>query len=79
MDSLEQKEVKKIRPIKNIWYDWLINHIPEPIRKSAGGFKDKIVSPRLTSFRQTSLRQTHLNKSCMGEERNLANQKLKTL
>ena len=74
MDSFEQKEVTKLRPIKNIWYDWLINHMPEPIRKSADGFKVKIVSPRLTSFRQTSL-----NKSCMGEERNLANQKLKTL
>ena len=23
---------------------WLINYIPEPIRKSVGGFKDKIVS-----------------------------------
>ena len=27
---------------KNIWYDWLINYIPEPIRKSVGGFKDVI-------------------------------------
>ena len=33
MDKLEQKEMKKIRPIKNTWYDCLINHIPEPIRK----------------------------------------------
>ena len=23
--------MKKIRPIKNTWYDWLNNHIPEPI------------------------------------------------
>ena len=38
------KKVKKIRPIKNTWYDWLISFIPEPIRKSVGGFKDKIVS-----------------------------------
>ena len=30
--------MKKIRPIKNTWYDWLINYIPEPIRKSVGGF-----------------------------------------
>ena len=44
MDKLEQKEMKKIRPIKNTWYDWLITYIPEPIRKSAGGLKDKIVS-----------------------------------
>ena len=44
MDRFEKNDMKKIRPIKNIWYDWLINYIPEPIRKSVGGFKDKIVS-----------------------------------
>ena len=36
--------MKKIRPNKNTLHDWLINYIPEPIRKSAGAFKDKIVS-----------------------------------
>ena len=36
--------MKKVRPIKNTWNDWLINYIPEPIRKRVGGFKDKIVS-----------------------------------
>ena len=44
MDDLykfEQKEMKKIRPIKNTWYDWLINYIPEPIRIGVGGFKYK--------------------------------------
>ena len=40
MDRFEEKEMKKIRPIKNTWYDWLLNYIPEPIRKSVGGFKD---------------------------------------
>ena len=44
MDKFEQKEMKKIRPIKNTWYDWLINFIPEPIRKSVGGFNDKILN-----------------------------------
>ena len=28
----------------NTWYDWLIDYNPEPIRKIAGGFKDKVVS-----------------------------------
>ena len=37
MDRLKKKEMKKIRK-------WLSNYIPEPIRKSVGGFKDKIVS-----------------------------------
>ena len=36
--------MKKIRPFKNIWYEWLISYIHEPIRKSVGGLKDKIVS-----------------------------------
>ena len=36
--------MKKIIPMKNTWYDWLINYILEPFRKGLGGFKDKIVS-----------------------------------
>ena len=44
MEKFEEEEVNKISPIKNSWYDWLINYIPEPIRKSLGGFKDKVIS-----------------------------------
>ena len=44
MDRFEKKEMNKVRPLKNTWYYWLINYIPEPIRKSVGGFKDEIVS-----------------------------------
>ena len=54
MDKTEQKEIKKIRLTKNTWYDWLINYIPEPIRKGLGGFKDKIVS----LFKTNALKQT---------------------
>ena len=61
MDKFGQKEMKKIRSIKNTWYDWLINYIPEPITKSVDGFKNKVIS---------LLRQIHLNEECMGEERN---------
>ena len=49
IEKFERKEMKKIRPIKNTWSDWLINYIPDPIRKSVGGFKDKIVSLFKTS------------------------------
>ena len=35
--------MKKIGPIKNTWYDWLIIYSSEPLRKSVGGFKNKIV------------------------------------
>ena len=37
-------EKKSQKTVKNTWWDWLINYIPEPIRRSVGGFKDKIVS-----------------------------------
>ena len=39
MDKFEQKEMKKIRSIKNTWYDWLINYILDPIGKCLVGFK----------------------------------------
>ena len=52
MDRFEKKEMKKIRPNKNTWYDWLINNIYEPIRRSVGGFK-------------VFLRQTQPTKLCM--------------
>ena len=44
IDKIEQKEIKKIRPIKETWYIWLINYIPESIRKSVRGFKHKVIS-----------------------------------
>ena len=34
---------EKKKEIKYTWYNWLINYIPESIRKSVGGFKDKIL------------------------------------
>ena len=43
-DKFDQKHMKKIKSIKNTWYDWLINYIPEPIRKSVGGFENKVIS-----------------------------------
>ena len=44
--------MKKIRPIKNTWYNWLIDYIPEPIRKSVCDFKNKIVSLFETNTRK---------------------------
>ena len=47
MDKFEQKEMMKKRSFtKNIWnnwYNWLINCIPEPIKKR-DGVKGKIMS-----------------------------------
>ena len=55
MDTLEQSEMKKIRPINNTLFDWLINYIPEPTRKSEGNSKDKIASLFKTNTRTYSV------------------------
>ena len=44
MDKFKEREMRKKIPIKRTWYDWLINYIPELIRKNVGSFKDKVVS-----------------------------------
>ena len=51
MDIFEQQEMIKSRPqVKgklNKWYDWLINHVPKPIKDGASKafktFKDKVM------------------------------------
>ena len=51
MDIVEQQEMSKSRPqVKtklNKWYDWLINHVPKPIKDGASKvfktFKDKVM------------------------------------
>ena len=63
-DKFEEKEMKKIRPIKNTWYDRLSNYIPEPIRKGVGGFKDKVSIFKTNTPKQTVYRKgKKLNKS----------------
>ena len=54
MDKFEQKEMKKIRPVKSTWHDLFVIYLPEPMRKSECGFKDKVISP----FRTNTLTQT---------------------
>ena len=44
MDKFKEREIKKSRSIKSIWYDCLINYIPDPIRKRICSFESKIVS-----------------------------------
>ena len=44
MENLNYKNENIDRERKNTWYDWSINYIPDPIRKIAGGFKDRVVS-----------------------------------
>ena len=54
MDKFEQKNMRKISPIKNTWYDWLINYLPELIRTSVVGFKDNVINLfKINSPKQT--------------------------
>ena len=53
--------MKKIRPIKNTCYGWLINYIPELIKKVY-----VVSNIKLKVF----LRQTNPSKLRMGEEKN---------
>ena len=41
MNRFEEEEIKIIRPIRNAWYDSLINYLPKPTRKSVSVLKDK--------------------------------------
>ena len=61
MDKFEQKEMQKIRTIKNTWYDWLINYIPELIRKVISDFKDKIVSLFNTNTSKHTMYREEIN------------------
>ena len=58
MDKIEQKDLKKKRSIENIWYNWSINYIPEPIRKTIGGIKDKVVNLFKTNTPENYGKQT---------------------
>ena len=68
MDRFEEEQMKKTRPIEDTWYDWLIDYIPKPIRRSASVLKDKF-----TSFFKTS-RPVQGRKLFRVEERYSANQ-----
>ena len=64
MDKSEQKEMKKIRTIKNTCHDWSTIYIPEPIIKSVGVFKDQFLSifKVNTSRQSTHKRRKKLSK-----------------
>ena len=49
--------MQKIRLIKNTWFDWFIDYFPEPIRKSVGGFKNRILNI-LNIFKRNTPKQT---------------------
>ena len=56
--GFNKRKTKKVRNVKNTCYYWLICYIPEPIRKIAGGFKDKIVIFfKTNTFKQSMYRR----------------------
>ena len=55
--------MKKKRHIKSTWYHWLINYIPEPIRKAVGGFTDKVVSIFMRNTTDNYSQQTVYSKA----------------
>ena len=64
ISSNKKKKMKKIRPIKNNWYDILINYIPEPISRHVRDFQDKTVSLFKTNPpKQTMYERKKLGKS----------------
>ena len=63
MEKFDQKDMDKKRPIKNTWYYWLINCIPEAITKISGGFQDKVVS----LFKKNAIKLMVRKKTYMGE------------
>ena len=67
----ENKEMKKIKPIKNAVYDWLINYINEPITKSVCAFKEKIISLFKTNTPKQTVyeRETKLKKNLKAQKR----------
>ena len=44
MENANYKNKNIEKKYSNTLYDWLINYIPNPIRKVVGGFKDKVVN-----------------------------------
>ena len=65
MENFEEKEMKKVPPFKNNWYDWLVNCISEPVRKSLGFIIDEFISLFKTNSPKKTVygRGKKLNKS----------------
>ena len=78
MDKFEEKELIKKRTFtKNTWFDWcdwLINYIPEPIKKTMDGVKDQIMS----LFIRIIVNQ-NMSKLCIQVERNNQKKAIKSV
>ena len=60
MDKFGEKQMKRSFA-KSTCYDWLINYIPEPIKKILGDVKDKIMSLFKTNTTEDCIKPTHVS------------------
>ena len=60
MDKFGEKQMKRSFA-KSTCYDWLIHYIPEPIKKTLGDAKDKIMSLFKTNTTEDCIKPTHVS------------------
>ena len=60
MDKFGEKQMKRLFA-KTTCYDWLINYIPEPIKKILVDAKDKIMSLFKTNTTEDCIKPTHVS------------------
>ena len=70
MENSNYKNKNVEKKYSKTLYNWLINYIPGPLRKTAGGFKDKTVR----FFNTNTLKQT-----VYGREKKVSKPKTKTI
>ena len=72
MDKFEKSEMTKKsclqRNTSYKWYSWLINYVPEPIRKAVSGVKGKVMSLFKTNATKYYSKPTHVKNGHGGEK-----------
>ena len=68
MNKFGRKEMKRSFA-KSTRYDWLINYIPEPIKKMLGDAKDKIMSLFKTNTIEDCIKPAHVSNVYGGEKK----------
>ena len=67
MNKYGGKEMRSFA--KSTRYDWLVNYIPEPIKKTLGNAKDKIMSLFKTNTTEDCIKPTHVSNVYRGEKK----------
>ena len=67
MNKFGGKEMRSFA--KSTRYDWLVNYIPEPIKKTLGNAKDKIMSLFKTNTTEDCIKPTRVSNVYRGEKK----------